>query len=66
MKVRVYASIVCEVEIFTTEYHDIATSHINAIPDRIFDQVEDSLRGNAELLGINRIDNMNGDCIQKY
>ncbi len=66
MKVKVYANIVCEVEIFETEYGNITASHTNAIPDRIFDQVEDALRGNAELLGINRIDDMNGDCIQEY
>lgn len=66
MKVKVYASIACEVEISKAEYRNIAASHTNAIPDRIFDQVEDILRGNAELLGIDRIDDMNGDCIQEY
>jgi hypothetical protein len=66
MKVKVYASIVCEVEICEKEYRNIATSHTNAIPDRIFDQIEDALQGNAELLGIDRIDDMNGDCVQEY
>lgn len=66
MKVKVYASIVCEVEISAKEYRNIAISHTNAIPDQIFDQVEDTLQGNAELLGINRIDDMNGDCVQEY
>lgn len=66
MKVKVYASIVCEVEISATEYRNIAASYTNAIPDRVFDQVEDTLQGSAELLGINRIDNMNGDCVQEY
>ena len=66
MKVKVYASIVCEVEISVTEYRNIAASYTNAIPDRVFDQVEDALQGNAELLGVNRIDDMNENCIQEY
>ena len=67
MKVKVYARIVIdEVEISKAEYNKIASSFTNAIPDRVFDQVEDSLQGNAELCGIDMIADMNNNCIQEY
>lgn len=67
MKVKVYASIVVnEIEISKKEFELISTSHLNAIPDRVFDQIEDALGGNAELNGIERIDTIEGDTIQEY
>lgn len=67
MKVKVYASIVIdEIEVSKAEYNEIASSFTNAIPDRVFDQVEDSLRGRAELCGIDMIADMNNECIQEY
>ena len=67
MKVKVYAKIVVdEVEVSKAEYNEIASSHTNAIPDQVFDQVEGSLHGKAELCGIDMIANMNDECIQRY
>lgn len=67
MKVRVYANIVIdEIEISKKEFELIRASYLNPIPDRVFDQIEDALGGNAELNGIERIDTIEGDTIQEY
>ena len=67
MKVKVYANIaVCEVEISKKQCRTIQASHLNAIPDTIWDQVQDQLGGEVELLGIERIDTSEGDTLQEY
>ena len=67
MKVKVYAYIaVNEIEISKKDFKTIEASHLNAIPNRIFDQLEDSLSGNAEVIGIERIETTDGDIIQEY
>lgn len=67
MKVKVYANIVVdEVEISAEDFAFIKASHLNAIPDGVFDQIEDALAGKAELNGIERIDTIEGDVVQVY
>lgn len=67
MKVKVYASIVVdEVEVSAKEYDSIMATFTNAIPDKVFDQVEDALGGNATLIGISVIESTDGECCQEY
>lgn len=67
MKVKVYANIVVdEVEVSEKEYNSIMLSFTNAISDRVFDQIEDALGGNATLIGINAIESIDGEYIQEY
>ena len=67
MKIKVYANIVVdEVEISTEDFAFIKASHLNGIPDVVFDQVEDALRGKAGLNGIERIDTIDGEVVQVY
>ena len=67
MKVKIYAQIVVnEVEISEEACASIAASHLNAIPDGVFDQIEGALGANVELIGIERIDATDGCTIQEY
>ena len=67
MKVKVYANIVVdEIEISQNDFECIKASHLNAIPDKVFDQIDVALGSNVELNGIERIDTIEGDVIQEY
>ena len=67
MKVKIYARIVIdEVEVSEKECASIAASHLNAIPEGVFDQIEGALGANVELIGIKRIDATDGYTIQEY